>query len=166
MSAYAVLFTFTRRTHLPLLIAASSLATLAGTIPPATSILVGKLMNFFSQFDAGSIDKNDLERKTQPWILGLVILGSGASLIRTLFYCAWIVNGEVQAKIVRENLFSSLVVRDYEWFEVQTSGLGSLLGRLQVYEAFKGDKDPKADMYIVKYASFSSQFLNPSEWYS
>lgn len=91
-------------------------------------------MNSFSQFDAGAIDGDDLQCYTQPWVLGLVTLGSAAFVVRALFYCAWIVNGELQTKVVREDLFSSLVIRDFEWFEAQTSGVGSLLGRIQVYE--------------------------------
>lgn len=135
MRAYTVVFGITRKTHLPLLAVASFLAALAGMVPPATSILVGKLMNLFSQFDAGTIGGDDLGRETQLWVVGLLILGSAALAIRATFYCAWIVNGELQAKVVREHLFSSLVIRDYEWFEAQTSGVGSLLGRIQVYEA-------------------------------
>lgn len=89
-------------------------------------------MNLFAQLDAGTINGDDLDRETQPWILGLAILGSAASLVRAFFYCAWIVHGELKAMIVREDLFSSLLIRDYEWFEAQTSGVGSLLGRIHV----------------------------------
>lgn len=133
MSAYTVIFSFTRKTHLPLLATAFFLAILAGLIPPATSILVGMLMDLFSQLDAGTISDDDLELSTQRWITGLVILGGAASFVRTFFYGAWMINGDLQARVVREDLFSSLVIRDFEWFEAQPSGVGSLLGRIQVY---------------------------------
>lgn len=164
MGTYAVIFSFTRRNHLPAFVIASILAALAGIIPPATSILVGKLMNAFSQFDAGTVDSETLEDDTQPFVLALVILGTAASGIRALFYAAWIVNGEQQAKAIREELFSSLVKRDYAWFENQTSGVGSLLGRLQVYDFSHNPFSSTANYSIDRYVNFSLGFLSLLGW--
>lgn len=134
ISVLQVIFGFTRRIHLLLFAIAFTLSALAATIQPLTSICVGKLMNSFSRFAAGTIDGDDLEDDTKPWIFGLIFLGIAACSLRGLFCCAWIVFGESQARVVREELFSSLVIRDFGWFEAQASGVSSLLGRIQVYE--------------------------------
>lgn len=138
LSAIHAFLGFTRRAHLLLLAVAFTLSALTGIIQPATSVLVGKLMNSFSHFAAGDIEGDDLEDNTRSWIIGLIILGLTGCCLRGLFCGAWIVFGESQARVVREELFSSLVIRDLEWFEAQASGVSSLLGRIQVY----GGKSP------------------------
>lgn len=132
ISSIHVFLSFTRRVHLLLLAIAFTLSALAGVVQPVTSVFVGKLMDSFSHFAAGTIEGDDLEDNTRPWIIGLIILGLAACLLRASFCCTWIVFGESQARVVREELFSSLIVRDFEWFEAQASGVSSLLGRIQV----------------------------------
>lgn len=134
MLAINVIFSFTRRAHLLLLAISFTLSALTGTIQPVTSILVGKLMNSFSHYAGGNMEGDELEENTKPWILGLAFLGTAACFLRGSFCCAWIAFGESQARNIREDLFSSLVIRDFEWFEAQPSGVSSLLGRIQVYE--------------------------------
>lgn len=132
--AISVIFSFTHRAHLPLLAICFTLSALAGTIQPVTSILVGKLMNSLSRYAANDIDGDEFEANTKPWLISLAMLGTAACFLRGSFCCAWIVFGESQARVVREDLFSSLVIRDFEWFEAQSSGVSSLLSRIQVYE--------------------------------
>lgn len=152
--SFKILFSFTDKEHLIVLIPAIALVAVAGTIEPVASILVGKLMNSFSQFSVGNIDENAFTDDTRPWIFALVILGFSTWVLKGLSYSLWIGYGEVQAKVVREELFSNLICRDLEWFEAQQSGVSSLLNRIQVYKQSHDHHNP-ADLPPGKYVNFS-----------
>ncbi len=129
--AFRTIFSFTRPSHCVFLAPAFLLAALSGFVLPIISILIGRFLNSFSQFAAGTINDDELTKDTMSAIYGLIGVGASTCVVKSGFCCAWITYGESQALAVREDLFSALLVRDIAWFEAQKAGVGTLLSRIQ-----------------------------------
>lgn len=125
------MFTFTNRVHLLLLLPCVFLSTVAGVLRPAQSIPFGKFFDTLSDFGAGKIDGKELTEKGLVEIYGLLAVGGVTWLLKGGYFCTWLIFGELQAKGVRDELFQNLLEKDFGWFESRSSGVASLLSRLQ-----------------------------------
>lgn len=130
---YLILFRFTRKKHLFILIPAIILATISGVITPLITIVTGSYLNTFSEFASNVIDGDDLVHATLHLIYVLLVVAAATWLTKGAFFSSWTIYGELQAKAVREELFSALLTRDLDWFEAQKLETGALLSRLQSY---------------------------------
>jgi ATP-binding cassette, subfamily B (MDR/TAP), member 1 len=130
-TSWKALFAFTNRLHLLVLLPCLLLSTFAGVLRPAQSIFFGKFFNTLSDFGAGKIDGEDLTTKGLVDIYGLLAVGSATWLLKGGYFCTWLIFGELQAKGVRDELFQNLLEKDLGWFESRSSGVASLLSRLQ-----------------------------------
>jgi ATP-binding cassette subfamily B (MDR/TAP) protein 1 len=63
--------------------------------------------------------------------MALVILGAAAWVFEGAFLLIWITYGEIQAKNARQQLFTSMLDKDIEWYDLREDGIGSLLIRIQ-----------------------------------
>lgn len=127
------LFNFYSRRHAPIFITALLLATAAGITGPALAIFFGKIFDAFSAFGSGAVDGNLLMHKVSVDAIALCILGATVWFLKGGYFALWMVFGELQAKNTRDQLFQSLLEKDFEWYEMRTSGIQALLPRLQTY---------------------------------
>jgi ATP-binding cassette subfamily B (MDR/TAP) protein 1 len=134
-TSWKALCTFTSRLHLLVLVPSLLLSTIAGVLQPAMAIFFGKFFDNFSDFGAGKIDGQELISKGLPDIYGLIAIGGATWLLKGGYFTTWLVFGELQAKGVRDELFQNLLKKDLGWFEARSSGVASLLSRLQTYAA-------------------------------
>jgi ATP-binding cassette subfamily B (MDR/TAP) protein 1 len=130
-NSWKALFTFTDRLHLLVLLPCLLLSTFAGVLRPAQSILFGKFFNTLSDFGAGKIDCEELTTKGLVEIYGLLAVGGAMWLLKGGYFCTWLIFGELQAKGARDELFQNLLEKDLGWFESRSSGVASVLSRLQ-----------------------------------
>lgn len=135
-TSWKALFTFTSRLHLLILVPSMFLSTVAGILQPAMAIFFGKFFDNFSDFGAGKINGQKLMSRGLPDIYGLIVIGGATCLLKGGYFSTWLVFVELQAKGVRDELFQNLLETDLGWFEARSSGLASLLSRLQMYIGF------------------------------
>ena len=133
ITSWRALFNFTDQSHLIVLTPAVLLSALSGVLLPAVAILMGKYFDALAKYGAGTITDHELVQKVLFITYGLIAIGAATWLLKGGYFTLWLVFGEMQAKRVRDNLFQSLLLKDLEWFEMRSSGVGSLLSRLQTY---------------------------------
>jgi ATP-binding cassette subfamily B (MDR/TAP) protein 1 len=133
ITSWRVLFNFTDRTHLFILTPALALSALSGVLLPAVAIFMGKYFDALAKYGAGTISDHELFQRVLLSTYGLIGVGVATWLLKGGHFTLWLIFGEMQAKNVRDNLFQSLLLKDLEWFEMRSSGVGSLLSRLQTY---------------------------------
>lgn len=131
---WRTMFLFTRKSQVPLLIFAILLSAVAGLLPPAMAIIFGRYFQAFSDYTSGNIDGPALMDKTMNSIYALMLLGLCAFSLKGGMFASWLAFGELQAKVVREQLFQALLDREISWYDERTMGVGTLLARLQTYD--------------------------------
>jgi ATP-binding cassette subfamily B (MDR/TAP) protein 1 len=133
VASWRALFNFTDRTHFFILVPALFLSALSGILLPAVAIFMGKYFDALTSYGAGQLSDDELVHKVLFSTYGLVLVGAATWLLKGGYFTLWLVFGEMQAKSVRDKLFQSLLLKDLEWFEMRSSGVGSLLSRLQTH---------------------------------
>lgn len=128
---WRALFNFFRRAHVPVLAPALFLSIACGILVPALAVFLGKIFDAFTDFGAGRLSGHELKSKVSSQAFAVLGLAGANWLLKGVFFTTWLMLGELQAKVVRDKLFSNLLQKDFEWFEVQASGIGALLPRLQ-----------------------------------
>lgn len=124
-----VLFAFTRRPHLLVLLPAILLSLAAGLLLPVTAIFLGRIFNNFSDFAAGKVDSTTFSHEILNSVYGFLALGVATFVLRGGLFNFWLQFGEMQAKCVREELFRALLEKDLEWYDLRTTGVETLLRR-------------------------------------
>ena len=145
ITSWRALFNFTDRAHLIILIPALILSAVSGILPAALAIFLGKYFDALANFGAGAINDHELVQKIQTSTYGLIAIGGATWLMKGGFFTLWLIFGEMQAKNVRDILFQCLLQKDLKWFEMRSTGVGSLLSRSQTYAVppgFAGIADP------------------------
>lgn len=132
-SEWRSLFNFFSRQHLPVLIVALVLSAAAGITGPVQAYFFGKLFDSFSNYGSGAASGDTLMRKVSRDAVSLSVLGGTIWLAKGGYFALWMVFGELQAKNARDLLFQNLLEKDFEWYEMRTSGIGALLPRLQTW---------------------------------
>ncbi|KAK2761305.1 hypothetical protein FQN54_001827 [Arachnomyces sp. PD_36] len=125
------LFNFTTRKHLPPLLSALTLTLAAGILVPISAIFLGRLFDAFSSFGSGTINGDALADRVSANCIILVGLGAATWVLNGGYFTLWVAFGELQARVVREEMFADLLRKDLEWFEMRRDGMGSFLPRLQ-----------------------------------
>ncbi|KAI1614178.1 ATP-binding cassette, subfamily B, member 4 [Exophiala viscosa] len=127
------IFAFTKTPHLYALIPAVTFSVAAGLLQPTMAIVLGKFFNNFSEYAAGRIDGATLMKDCLIGVYALLGLGPCTLLLKGGMFVCWVKFGEMQAKSVRELLFSSLLARDIEWFDVQSTGMPTSLSQMHIH---------------------------------
>jgi ATP-binding cassette subfamily B (MDR/TAP) protein 1 len=131
INGWKSLFSFTAKAHLPVLLPAIFLSTAAGTLQPTMAFFFGKFFDSFSDFASGEIEGAVFMDRSLTSFNAMFAIGAATFLFKGALFTLWLVFGEMQARCVRELLFASLLDRDMGWYEARTSGVESLLARIQ-----------------------------------
>ncbi|KAJ5804789.1 uncharacterized protein N7518_001092 [Penicillium psychrosexuale] len=127
------LFGFTTRRHLPTLIFGSIFAVVASCVTPALAIFLGNVFDSFTSFGAGQTDAEELHGKVITNCFGMIALGIAGWFLNGAYYALFVAFGEMQASIIRSQVFQELLKRDVEWFEAKSEGSGALLSGIQAH---------------------------------
>ena len=133
-SSWKGIFAFTKRAHLHALIPAVTFSVAAGLLQPTMAIIFGKFFNNFSEYAAGRINGEILMQNCLANVYALLGLGLCTLLLKGGLFLCWVRFGEMQAKSVQELLFSSLLARDIEWFDIQSQGMPTSLSKIHMYD--------------------------------
>jgi len=128
---WSVLFAFTRKTHLLILLPAVLLSLASGLVLPATAVIVGRVFNTFSDYAIGKLEVAAFNHEILESIYPLLSLGVVTFVLKGGFFVFWLQFGELQARCVREELFRALLEKDSEWYDLRTTGVETLLSRTQ-----------------------------------
>lgn len=125
------LFGFTTRRHLPTLIFGSIFALVASCVTPALAVFLGNVFDSFTSFGADQIDAKGLHGQVITSCLGMIGLGVAGWFLNGAYYALFVAFGEMQASVIRSQVFLELLNRDVEWFEAKSEGSGALLSGIQ-----------------------------------
>jgi ATP-binding cassette subfamily B (MDR/TAP) protein 1 len=107
----------------------SSVAT--GAVIPIQAYIVGQLSQQLVNYGTGSETGIGFKSESKRYVIWLVLLGSASWLVNSGFFISWVIFGELQARSARQKLFSSLIEREFEWFDKRKDGVGSLATCIQ-----------------------------------
>ena len=125
------LFEFTTRRHLPTLIFGSIFAVVASCITLALAIFLGNVFDSFTSFGADQTGAKELHGEVITNCLGMIALGVAGWFLNGAYYSLFVAFGEMQASVIRSQVFLELLKRDVEWFEAKSEGSGALLSGIQ-----------------------------------
>lgn len=125
------LFAFTSKAHLIFSVFSVSSPVLFGVLKPVSSIFFGKIFSVLAKLGSGTLGPKDALHQISLWCIGLTALGIAAWISGFALLSSWIIFGEVQAKCVRNKMFTALLDKDQEWYDMREDGIGSLLVRIQ-----------------------------------
>lgn len=125
------IFRFARKSHSSVLALSLVLSVLSGFFQPAVPLFLGKIFDDLAAYGSGSITGPELLTKVSQCCIVLTCLGLASWAITGGFFSSWVIFGELQAKSVRDKLYSGLLARDMAWYDLLKDGIGSLLIRIQ-----------------------------------
>lgn len=125
------LFAFTTKMDTPALILAGIMSIAAGLCKAALAIIFGKIFNAMTNFGSGSVNSKDTLHEISIWCIALTGLGVAIFFCEGGLLAAWIWFGERQAKNVRHQMFTAMLDKDMEWYDLREDGMGSFLIRIQ-----------------------------------
>jgi ATP-binding cassette subfamily B (MDR/TAP) protein 1 len=125
------LFAFTTRQHAASLVFAGLATIGAGILKPISAIFFGNIFSALTKFGAGTLNGQETLEQISIWCIALVALGGGTWFFEGALLSTWMVFGELQAKSVREQMFTGMLKKDMEWYDLREDGIGSLLIRIQ-----------------------------------
>ena len=128
---WRALFNFTTRAHILPLSVGVLLSIASGIIIPALALFLGRVFDSFTDFGAGRISGSELIKKVSQNAIYIVALGSASWLLNGSYYMFWLIFGELQAKSVRDKLFSGMLQKDMEWYDTRKAGISAMIPRLQ-----------------------------------
>ncbi|QQK41309.1 ABC a-pheromone efflux pump AtrD [Penicillium digitatum] len=127
------LFGFTTRRHLPTLIFGSIFALVASFVTPALAIFLGNVFDSFTSFGSGHTDSKGLHSQVITHCFGMIGLGVTGWFLNGAYYALFVAFGEMQASVIRSQVFLELLKRDLEWFEAKNEGSGAFLSGIQAH---------------------------------
>ncbi|KAJ6138200.1 ABC transporter integral membrane type 1 [Penicillium samsonianum] len=127
------LFGFTTRRHLPTLIFGCIFALVASCVTPALAIFLGNVFDSFTSFGADHTDAKGLHSQVITSCFGMIGLGVAGWFLNGAYYALFVAFGEMQASVIRSQVFLELLNRDVEWFEAKSEGSGALLSGIQAH---------------------------------
>lgn len=134
--SWRMLFSFTKRSHLGILAGALAAAAFVAALRTLLSVILGQIFDLISQFGQGARTGHSTLADVSTWCLVLVGMGIGSWTANSSFLSLWVVFGELQANEAREQVFSSLLSKQVEWFESLKGGVEGLHARIHTYVLF------------------------------
>lgn len=130
-ASWKALFTFTARTHLPVLASAIFVCVADGVIQPVQAIFIGRIYNAFTDFGGSLTGPNYFRETVSHNVLTMFGLSLAGCFLNAVFLSLWIGFGELQARSARLHLFHGLLGKPMTFFDTLPSGVGSLSPRIQ-----------------------------------
>uniref|UniRef100_A0A060TCP8 ARAD1D37796p n=1 Tax=Blastobotrys adeninivorans TaxID=409370 RepID=A0A060TCP8_BLAAD len=108
-------------------LAPALLFTIAGAIiPPALSILLGKVFDALSGFGTGQLSSDQFMEKVVSAVIGIVSLGIGSVAVGWMMVTLWCRFSDSQSQRVQRAVFSNFLSRDMSWFDQNCGVIGLL----------------------------------------
>jgi ATP-binding cassette subfamily B (MDR/TAP) protein 1 len=125
------LFNFTTRQHVFQLLLTIVFTILSSLLQPTGAVFYVKVFAVLTSFGSGTLNAHDTLQEIAKWCTALVILGIVSWFVEVGFLSLWMTFGELQAKSVREQMFTNMLGKDMDWYDMRQYGIGSLLVRIE-----------------------------------
>ncbi|KAF2501001.1 P-loop containing nucleoside triphosphate hydrolase protein [Lophium mytilinum] len=130
-AGWKALFSFTTKAHLGILVSATISSIIFGLVLPAASVLLGLIVNQYTNFGAGRISGGELLGNVSKYCIYLTVLGAASWITNIFSQTLWLTFGELQARSARDRMFNNLLSKDIEWYDMRRNGIGAFLPRVQ-----------------------------------
>ncbi|KAF2223726.1 P-loop containing nucleoside triphosphate hydrolase protein [Elsinoe ampelina] len=127
---YSAILTFTNRSHTTILVVGITAAIVKGVAGPAGALLTGKIFGALSGYRPGVTTAESLIASVRQNILYLLVVAGASFFVHFVFFTAWVIFGERQAKEARHQLFNALLKQEVAWFDRRKEGPSAMLPRL------------------------------------
>jgi ATP-binding cassette subfamily B (MDR/TAP) protein 1 len=128
---WGVLFTFTTKKHLPIMLGAILTAAVSAATLPVFSIIYGLIFGSYADYGAGNINGDELLRDVSRYCLILTGVATANWIMNSTSFFFMLVFGELQAKSARTRVFDVLIRKDITWFDLRESGIAAFLPTIQ-----------------------------------
>lgn len=137
-ASWKVLFCFTTKKHLPILLAALLSAVIAAATLPVFAIVYGLIFRDYTDFGSGKIEGSTLRSSVTRYCLILTGIASLNWLANSFYFFLFLTFGELQAQGARNRIFDVLIQKDMAWFDTRETGVAAFLPTLQMYVTSSG----------------------------
>ncbi|RPB05319.1 P-loop containing nucleoside triphosphate hydrolase protein [Choiromyces venosus 120613-1] len=142
-NSWSSLFGFTLKWHFVVLLPALLFSVASGLVIPLMSLLMGRIFGSFSEYSSDKISSEELLVSVSRYTNYLLFLGVAAWFVSGSFFTSWLVFGELQARIAREELFEGVAGKDMEWFDTRKGIAGFVSGcQTQINELKNAVSEP------------------------
>lgn len=131
IATWRSLFIFTTRRNVGGLVIAVIMSVAAGVTKPVAAIFFGNIITQLTNFGAGTTTGEDMLHEISKWCIALTVLGCYSTVVQTIFFSSWVLFGETQAQNARNSMFTGMLRKDMEWFDLREDGVGPLAIRIQ-----------------------------------
>ncbi|KAJ4418058.1 ATP-dependent permease [Gnomoniopsis sp. IMI 355080] len=125
------IFSFTERRHTGTLVLAIVAAACAAGVKVSNAVFLGQFLDIDTSLGNGTMSPETASAKVAFVCIIFTALGAASWIFNWAFMTAWIIFGELNAKNVREKLFTNLLYKDMAWFDSQEKGVSSALSTIQ-----------------------------------
>lgn len=129
---WRALFGFTTTSHIAILISALASATAAAATLPVFSVIYGLVFGAYSDYGAGRVDGDELLSEVTRLCIIMTGVAAASWVLNSIFFFLFLLFGELQAKSARNRIFSVLIRKDMEWFDLRESGIAAFLPIIQM----------------------------------
>ncbi|KAF2625903.1 multidrug resistance protein-like protein 2 [Macroventuria anomochaeta] len=129
---WRALFGFTTTSHITVLISALASAAAAAATLPVFSMIYGRIFSAYSDYGAGNLDGDELLSEVTRLCLIMTGVAAASWVLNSVFFCFFLLFGELQAKSARTRIFDVLVRKDMAWFDLRESGIAAFLPTIQM----------------------------------
>lgn len=128
---WKVLFTFTTKKHLPVMLGAVLTAAVSAATLPVFSIIYGLIFSSYADYGTGNITGDELLRDVTRSCLILTGVATANWIMNSSSFFFMLIFGELQAKSARTRVFDVLIHKDMTWFDLRESGIAAFLSTIQ-----------------------------------
>lgn len=132
-TVWNALFSFTLRSHVPLLACSITIAIIAGFVFPALTIFLGRVFGAFTSFSAGLQSSSSFLSSISTSCIGLTVIGLLSFLLNGGALATWVLFGEKQAENARYMLFESLCQKGIPWYDAREEGMAAFMVQCNSY---------------------------------
>jgi len=130
--SWSSLFGFTRKRNFLALLPALLFSIASGLVIPLMSLLMGRIFGSFAEYSSNKIGSEELLISVSRYTDYLLLLGVAGWFVSGSFFTSWLVFGELQARVAREELFQGVISKDMEWFDTRHE-IAGLVSGCQMY---------------------------------
>lgn len=130
-ASWPCLFAFTTANHIIPLISAIFFAIASSLLKPTSAIVFGRFFAVFTRYGAGELNTQQTADHVSKWCIVMTAIGGATWLTEGIFLSQWIIFGELQAQRARGCLFTGLLGKSMEWYDLRDEDIGTLSTRLQ-----------------------------------
>jgi ATP-binding cassette subfamily B (MDR/TAP) protein 1 len=131
-AGWKVLFGFTTRKHIPMLISGILIAIFAAATLPAMAVFFGLIFRQFSDYGAGKITASELLHNASNLCIYLTALCIACWFANSIYFSVFLAFGELQARSAREKIFNHLLQKNLEWYDMRENGTAAFLPSVQM----------------------------------